>query len=465
MLSIPDNMSEVNELYDIHLAHASLALLRLSNPIADQTSTVTDEAAAQTIEQIYQKWPDLPERILQTTNDEHKLHAPTPSIFPGVDDSVVAKNVEYGKSLRYQIWHSDGRLIFRSANAPVEPITLALGFSDSPDLRGKDWRHYSIWDRAHTLRVVVSESTDMREQLLRGIAFSAISPVALGMPVLIILIWLSIKRGLRPLTQLSREIVSRTPDNLAYLDETTTPWELLPIVMALNELLKRVTYMLEAERRFNDNAAHELRTPLAAIQAHLYAACQANDESERQLSLDQAQQGVGRSIRLVSQMLTLARLEPSQITPNFVRLDLAEMAQNVCAELTPLALARDQTLELLAETDLPLLNGISDMLAMLLSNLLDNAIRYTRQGGHISVTVRRADKSLVMTVTDDGPGIPPDQRDRVFQRFYRLADQSVPGTGLGLPICRSIADLHHAHMSLSDAPEGTGLSVHVTFPI
>jgi signal transduction histidine kinase len=105
------------------------------------------------------------------------------------------------------------------------------------------------------------------------------------------------------------------------------------------------------------------------------------------------------------------------------------------------------------------------MLAMLLSNLLDNAIRYTRQGGHISVTVRLDGQSLVMTVTDDGPGIPPAQRERVFQRFYRLADQNVPGTGLGLAICRSIADLHHAHISLSDAPTGTGLSVHVTFPI
>jgi two-component system sensor histidine kinase QseC len=426
---------------------------------------VTDAAAAQTIEQIFLKWPDLPDRILPATNGESKPHASTPSFFPVVDDSVVAKNVAYGKGLRYQIWHSDGRLIFRSANAPVEPITQKLGFSDSPDVQGKDWRHYSIWDRAHTLRVVVSESTDMREQLLRGIAFSAISPVALGMPVLIILIWLSIKRGLRPLTQLSREIVSRKPDSLAYLDETTTPWELLPIVMALNDLLKRVTTMLEAERRFNDNAAHELRTPLAAIQAHLYAARQANNESERQLSLDQAQQGVGRGIRLVSQMLTLARLEPDQIMPNFVRLDLAEMVQNVCAELTPLALARDQTLELLADDDLPPLTGISDMLAMLLSNLLDNAIRYTRQGGHISVTVRLDGQSLVMTVTDDGPGIPPAQRERVFQRFYRLADQNVPGTGLGLAICRSIADLHHAHISLSDAPTGTGLSVHVTFPI
>jgi two-component system sensor histidine kinase QseC len=305
----------------------------------------------------------------------------------------------------------------------------------------------------------------MRAQLVRSLAFSAISPIALGLPVLIVLLWLSIKRGLMPLTDLSRAIVSRKPDSLVYFHEANTPWELRPIVLALNDLLKRVTRMLEGERRFTDNAAHELRTPLAAIEAHLFAACNAKDEAEKDASIRQARIGVGRGIRLVGQMLTLARLEPNQIQPDFVPLHMKEMAQGVCAELAPLALAREQTLELIAEPNLPAVKGNIDMLSMLMSNLVDNAIRYTREGGHIIVMVKATDRALVLAVNDDGPGIPPEEREHVFQRFYRLADKRLPGTGLGLAICRSIADLHHAQISLSDTPTGTGLCVQVTFPI
>lgn len=464
LLSIPSDVSEVNELYDIHLTHTSLALLRLSDPIVDQVFTVTGDSAANTIEQLFKKWPDLPDRIQKPDTTRNGSPEMASAKSSAADEEVVSKNIAYGKSLRYQIWHSDGRLIFRSANAPLEPITQILGFSNSPDIHGDQWRHYSIWDRSHTLRVIVSESSDMRAQQVRSLAFSAISPIAIGLPVLIILLWLSIKRGLMPLTDLSRAIASRKSDSLAYFQATNTPWELQPVVLALNDLLKRVTRMLEGERRFTDNAAHELRTPLAAIDAHLFAACNANNAAEREASVHQARLGVTRGMRLVGQMLTLARLEPSQIQPDFVPVQMGEMAKSVCADLAPLALARDQTLELIAQPDLPAVMGNMDMLSMLLSNLVDNAIRYTRRGGHIIVMAKPINGALLLAVNDDGPGIPPEQREHVFQRFYRLADQKLPGTGLGLAICRSIADLHHAQISLSDTPTGTGLCVKVVFP-
>jgi signal transduction histidine kinase len=464
LLGIPNDISEVNELYDIHLTHTSLALLRLSDPNAAQATTITGDAADRTIEQIFNRWPDLPERIRNTSASEvSSQEAATVPVSAPVD-SVISKNIAYGRSLRYQIWHSDGRLIFRSSNAPNEPITQTLGFSNTPDKDGHNWRHYSIWDRSHTLRVVVSESSDMRAQLVRSLAFSAISPIALGLPVLIILLWLSIKRGLEPLTELSRSIVARSPDSLTYFHEVNTPWELRPIVSALNHLLKRVSRMLQGERRFTDNAAHELRTPLAAIEAHLFAACNTADSAEREQSIAQARMGVGRAIRLVGQMLTLARLEPNQIQPEFVPVHLGEMAQSVCVDLTPLALARDQTLELVTEPNLPAVTGNKDMLSMLLSNLVDNAIRYTRTGGHITVMVKQMEGALLLAVNDDGPGIEPAQRERVFQRFYRLADQRLAGTGLGLTICRSIADLHQATIALSDTQTGQGLCVKVSFP-
>jgi signal transduction histidine kinase len=461
-ISIRDNLSEVHELYDIHLTHSALALLRLSNPILTNSGVVTGIEAEQTIEQIFKNWPDLPERLSPYPSAPVARNT---SAGPLVDQGIVAKNIAYGKSLRYQIWSNSGRLVFRSANAPETPITEQLGFSNSQDQHNNDWLHYSIWDRNHALRVVVSEAYEVRSSLIQGIALSAISPIALGMPVLILLLWLSVRKGLSPLTDLSQEITDRKPDSLALLNDKNVPQELRPIVLALNDLLQRMTQTLENERRFNDNAAHELRTPLAAIQAHLYAAQSADNESERQQSIEQAQRGIDRGIRLVSQMLTLARLTPGQGLPDLVPVRLGEIAQEVCAELAPLAMQREQTLELVATPDLPTLMGHADLLARLLGNLVDNAIRYTPQGGHIQVDVKKCASGLQLSVCDDGPGIEPAQRDKVFKRFYRLANQTQPGTGLGLAICRSVAGLHHAHISMEDAKSGSGLTVSVTFPI
>jgi two-component system sensor histidine kinase QseC len=454
-VTIQDNIDEVHELYDLHLSHTALALMRLADPGKGSTSDVANNDSSPLIEQIFSQWPDLPDRLN------------TPSLRRGVaviaDKSVVERNVEYGKTLRYQVWRNDGSLMLRSANAPDSAITDQLGFSDSDDQQGRNWRHYSLWDRKHDMKVIVSEEHGLRSQLVRSIAAKAIMPVALGLPILILLLWWSIHKGLNPLIILSNEIAIRKPNSLLLLDETNVPQEVLPIVLALNKLMRRITHTLENERRFTDNAAHELRTPLAAIQAHLYAARSTEGDSERQFALDQVQTGLERSSRLVGQMLTLARLNPKQPLPDATLVNLADMAQTVCAALAPLALQRDQTLELIAEPDLPTLSGNADMLSMLLSNLVDNAIRYTPPGGHICIEVRKNESGCVIAVCDDGPGIEPAQRERVFNRFYRLADQTQPGTGLGLAICRSIADLHRAQIVLSDGPNGQGLTASIVF--
>jgi two-component system sensor histidine kinase QseC len=235
------------------------------------------------------------------------------------------------------------------------------------------------------------------------------------------------------------------------------------MVLALNELLQRVTQTLEGERRFTSNAAHELRTPLAAIQAQLHVVRKAEGEAERQRAIEQLQRGVERGIRLVAQLLALARLDPDHTLAMFELVNVLEVAQVVCAELAPLALQRDQTLELVVEPDLPLLSGNADMLAMLLSNLVDNAIRYTPNGGHIDVAVSHYLFGLMIEVSDDGPGIPRAQRERVFERFYRIATQEQSGTGLGLAICRRIAELHQARMSLTEGPHKRGVTVSVFF--
>jgi signal transduction histidine kinase len=341
-------------------------------------------------------------------------------------------------------------------------MTDELGFSIDTDASGKVWRNYSIWDAQHRVMAVVSEADEDRMQLVRSIAISSMNPILLGMPLFVLLLWLSVRGGLGPLTDLSRAIAHRDANSLVPIEASESPPELQPIVLSLNNLMGRMQVSLESERRFNANAAHELNTPLAAIQAHLYVARQSQDQTERERSLSQAQAATERSIRLISQMLALARLGPHATveTPN---IDLLEIAQNVCAELVPLAMRRSQTLEIVSTPGPLVVAGQADLLHQLIGNLVDNAMRYSPPSSQIVLDLGHTEKGLRLTVSDNGPGIPADQRENVFNRFFRLADQSVRGTGLGLAICRKIALIHHAQISLSEGRNGKGLSVHVDF--
>jgi two-component system sensor histidine kinase QseC len=363
---------------------------------------------------------------------------------------------QYERRLRYQVWSRDGLLLLRSANAPEEVLTPRDGLSESPEVDGQTWKYYAVWDRHHDFRIVVSEDNGLRNRLVRSIALRVVSPLGLGLPVLLALIWLSIRRGLWPLGRLAQEIEARKPDNLTPLEQTQVPNEVRPLVGALNQLLERVSNSLEGERRFTANAAHELRTPLAAIKAQAYLVRTAESEAERQDAVLQLQRGIERAIRLVGQMLTMARLDPQQALPEALPMDLQEVAESVCAVLAPLALQRSQTLELQVEPGLPPLHGNADMVSMLISNLVDNAIRYTQRQGHILVNIRRVDGAIFLRVEDDGPGIPPHLRERVFERFYRVANADQAGTGLGLAICQRIAELHGATIQLQTGANEKG---------
>ena len=446
LLTVRDSVDEVYELFDAHLAQTALALLRVTDPDEDDRTTVPAAIVAPDLGVVFAAWPELPQRM-------------SPSRATGggvVVGSIEAMHSQYERSLRYQVWSRDGLLLLRSANAPEEVLTRHDGLSESAEVNGQTWKYYAVWDRHHDFRIVVSEDNDLRNRLVRSIALRVVSPLGLGLPVLLALIWLSIRQGLWPLGRLAQEIESRKPDSLTPLEEAQVPNEVRPLVGALNHLLERVGNSLEGERRFTANAAHELRTPLAAIKAQAYLVKIAESETERQDAVAQLHRGIERAIRLVGQMLTIARLDPQQALPEVLPMDLQEVAESVCADLAPLALQRGHTLELHAEPGLPPLLGNADMVSMLISNLVDNAIRYTQPGGHILVNVHREDKAICVRVEDDGPGIPAHLRERVFERFYRVADADQAGTGLGLAICQRIAALHGATIRLQAGANGMG---------
>jgi two-component system sensor histidine kinase QseC len=342
-------------------------------------------------------------------------------------------------------------------------MTQRDGLSEASDADGRIWKYFAVWDRHHDFRIVVSEDYGLRSRLVRSIALHVASPLGFGLPVLLLLIWLSIRRGLEPLGKLTQEIACRKPADLRPLNAGEVPREVRPLVDSLNDLLGRIGFGLESERRFTANAAHELRTPLAAIQAQAYLVRNADSEAERQAAVAQLQRGIARAIRLVAQMLTMARLDPQQALPETQPVDWQSVAEAVCADLAPLALQRRQTLELQVEPGLLPLPGNADMVSMLLSNLVDNAIRYTQAGGHIRVEVTSEAGAIDLRVNDDGPGIPAHLRERVFERFYRVASPEQAGTGLGLAICQRIAELHGASIRLQAGADGTGTTALVRF--
>ncbi len=378
----------------------------------------------------------------------------------GVEDLGAAGH-KYQRRLRFQIWRADGKLAIRSNNAPETPLTQAGGFSETQDDDGH-WRHYSQWNDGRSLQVQVSEDHRIRDELIGHIAWRLLFPALFGLPLIGIWVWLATRHGLSSLHGVARQIASRDPQQLQAINPKAAPEEIRPLIEALNGLFQRVEQNLEAERRFTADAAHELRTPLAALQAQLQVAQRARDGEEHDRSLQQLQSGLSRAAHLVDQMLLLARLDPESGLPDPQAVDLAALAESVCADLGPQILARNIDFDF-ASVDDAILTGQAEWLRVLIRNLVDNAVRYTPPGGRVAVRISRDDERLSLSVCDSGPGIPAPERNAVLRRFHRLEQAGQPGSGLGLAIVARIAELHGARLWLDSSPMTKGLNIGVQF--
>jgi len=368
---------------------------------------------------------------------------------------------KYQRRLRFQIWRSDGKLLMRSKNAPETALTTADGFSETHGDDGH-WRHFSQWNSSHSLQVQVSENHHIRDELIGHIAWRLLFPALFGLPLIGLWVWLATRQGLSSLDGIARQIASREPQQLQALNPPSAPEEIRTMLEALNGLFLRVAGALEAERRFTADAAHELRTPLAALQAQLQVALRARDTDEHERSLGQLQSGLTRASHLVDQMLQLARLDPESSLPDAQPVNLSALAEDVCAELGTAILDKNLDFDLQA-TPACITNGQAEWLRILMRNLVDNAIRYTPLGGQIVVSLARENTGYRFTVCDNGPGIPPDQRADVLRRFHRLNHEDQPGSGLGLSIVSRIAELHGALLELGEGNARRGLAASVIF--
>lgn len=368
---------------------------------------------------------------------------------------------KYSRRVAFQVWEDGRQLRLHSVNAPAQPLASRdRGFSDSL-IDGQRWRVFSTWDSSGKFLIHVAERTDVRDELARDIAGNLLKPMLFALPLLAFLLWVAVARGLRPLVRLTSEVERRAPDNLAPLDAGTAPREVVPLIERLNGLFVRIDASLQKERRFTADAAHELRTPVAGIKAQAQVARAASSEAERLHALDSAILGCDRAAHLIDQLLTLARLDTlrdgaAESCP------LRAIAVEVIAAIAPAALGKGVRLEL-AEGEEVAVRGNPELLRILLRNLIDNAVRHTPPGTSVRIDIGHEQGAGYLSVSDDGPGIPEQERARVSERFYRPLGTQASGSGLGLSIVKRIAEIHAATLRIAPLNAERGLRVTVAF--
>ncbi|MCX7892664.1 MAG: ATP-binding protein [Burkholderiales bacterium] len=376
-----------------------------------------------------------------------------------LDLATLGRAADPGHRVVVQIWDPTGGAVYSSDPTPPLPLTRAPGFSTIAHA-GRSWRMYTTVVGLRTIQV--AQPSALRAELAANVALRILVPILASLPLLALLVWFVVGRGLAPIARLARTIAARSPASLEPLPHDRLPDEVRPLVGALNGLLGRLEGALAMQRRFAADAAHELRTPLTALGLQIQLVERARDDAERAAAIDRLRHGVKRATRLVEQLLTLARLEPDATARPSSRVALDALVRSVVADLASLAEAKPVALAL-ARAEPVAVPGAEDALRILVSNLVDNAIRYTPAAGRVEIRVFGVGDRAVLEVADTGPGIPPEERQRVFDRFYRGRGAAPGGSGLGLAIVRAYARIMGATVTIASAPPQPGTTVTVRF--
>ena len=359
-----------------------------------------------------------------------------------------------------QVWDPAFDRPYSSRAIDPLPRLAAEGFA-TVEHDGRSWRVYATPSGKQAIQV--AQPTAFRAELAAKSAGRLLLPVVIVLPFLALVGWWIVGRGLAPLAEIANSLTQRDPTSLRPVTVSELPIEVRPLVESLNAMLQRLDTSFDMQRRFAADAAHELRTPLTALTLQVQLAARAQSESERAIALERMEHGVKRATRLVQQLLTMARLDPEAAQTPPAHIDLLILAKTVVDELQPLAAQKSIVLEVDAPAPAWVL-GQEDALRILLANLIDNAIRYTTPRGRVDVSVQTGDATARLIVRDNGPGIHPDELERVFDRFYRGRDAAAGGSGLGLAIVRQIASLHGGSVTLSAGGDSGGVRALASFP-
>ncbi len=387
-----------------------------------------------------------------------RLRATERTFVGGVIETLESAS---GYKATFQVFDAGGVLLYRTDSAPDGPLTATSGLSLAIRENGEPWRIVRVRSSDQTVTAIVGESESDRWlsiwPMLRIIGAAQVLILACSLSVT----WWATLRGVRPLKALADKIARREAGDATPITAPLVYSETMPIVHEINALLERESLMLEIERGFLADAAHELRTPLAAIGAQAHLVVNATDDTERREFAKGLQSGLNRVSHLLGQLLAIARLDTPGAPLERIRTDVATLVRDRLAQLSDSA--RSRSISLAFECPDTLFARVNPSgFTSIVDNLVDNAIRYTPNGGHVVVSFERNEEDLEFVVQDDGPGVAPEERVRIFERFYRIPGSSPHGTGLGLAIVKRIAQSHDAPMRFTDGLSGKGVGVVVT---
>lgn len=388
-----------------------------------------------------------------------QLHEPSAEEDQGVEAPVLHR---YAPKVAFQVFH-EGRLKLRSANAPSLPMIdpggrFHSGFS-TVRIDGAAWRVFAAHGGESDVQVYVGERMDSRSSILWAVLRSTLWPMVVALPLLALAAWWAVRQGVSPLRRLGQTLARREPQALSPVMVDGAPSEMAPMLDALNGLFRRIGDLMESERRFTADAAHELRTPIAAIRAQAQVAQAEADDSRRQHALRATLAGCDRAARLVEQLLTLSRLEVGAGLESGT-VELGPLVRSVVADAAPAAIRKHQRIEVEAGDECPV-RGDATLFAVLARNLVDNAIRYSPQGADSRIEVTRSQGKVQFGIEDSGPGMGQEDMARCGERFFRVLGSGESGSGLGWSIVRRIAAVQGATVSIGRSSRLGGLAVHV----
>lgn len=372
----------------------------------------------------------------------------------------------YGDRVYYSVRTAWGTVVAGTDELEPPPV---LGQGSTMRVRNEDVRALAIehpvigLEKEGTISVTVAVTLNGESDLTRRLWMSDFLNQFVLVVVAGVVTLLGLRRGLAPLMRLREAVLVSRRERLEPFDPASVQTELRPLVQALNDYMARVQRQMASQRRFVANAAHQLRTPLTLLTTQASVAAREADEQRRRDALNALTRSTRQASRLAEQLLTLTRAEPGSRTPRAERIDMVEVARLVLEAQAEDALKRGIDLGLEGEGEAPV-TGDGTMLREMVVNLVDNALRYTPSGGEVTVRVGREERSVVLTVDDSGPGIPEEEREHVFERFYRIMGTQAEGSGLGLAIVREVVEGAGGRVTLGTSNSG-GLSVTVTLPI
>ncbi|MES9859694.1 MAG: ATP-binding protein [Candidatus Thiodiazotropha sp. LLP2] len=451
--------NEVEEIYDATLAQESRILATLMIHEVEEDSERIENLQKIVIdlgEDIIRKSPLFMQIVQEYVTAESEKDYLT--LVPR--DRI--KGHRYESKIAFLIKGTNGKTYLRS-NLPVSFNEFEKGYNNFI-INDKEWRMFGLMESSGQFNVLVGELLEVCQETVSEIVFNSLWPILISIPVIGLFIWVVVGGGLKPLKDIAGKVENRDPNSLEPISTEGVPDEVIPMVESLNRLFLRVDSALENERQFTADAAHELRTPLAALKTLAQAKTLTEGHNHNGF-LDQIIRGVDRATHLLEQLLTLARMDSQTLDRVHVqKVNIQQEAVNTLSSIAATAIEKDIEISFDGPSEPVMMPGYSPAIQIMLRNLIDNAIRYTPNNGDVSVKLIELDDGVNIVVSDTGPGIPEEKQKGLYQRFKRGEDTNTQGSGLGLAIVKRIIELHQASLEMQNRKDRSGLNVSVFFP-